>query len=210
MCYKPGHRTMSVMKGSERNMIARTRADRLTMLLLMLPVLIVVPTLSVAEDTPDAEVPAASTAPEAPAGPAVPPSTPLDQMSLRLSPLTEADLAAEADAWLALAKAETQKVVDARLRLGRASEAETAAAGEAVMAVRAERREIFERFSAVLSAWEGKGGDPAKIATYRQYMSAVAKRGSSRPRSRPSGPWPRGGSLPVTAASAGPSGSCSS
>jgi small conductance mechanosensitive channel len=136
---------------------------------------------AVAEDTPAAPGSSASesqaVAPDAGPAPVVDPATPVDQMALRLTPLTQEDLAAEAKAWLAIAKAATQALVEAKLRLQEASAAEAKAADERVAQAIAGRLAAFERFAIVLAAWEDKGGDPKIVAQYRQYMTSVVRQG---------------------------------
>lgn len=124
--------------------------------------------------------PMANTAAEPPGQAAVPivdPGTPVDQMALLLTPLTQEDLAAEAKAWLAIAKEKAQAVVDAKVAAKGAGPAEAKAADERVLQAAAERTAAFERFAIVLAAWESKGGDPKVVAEYRQYMTSIVRYG---------------------------------
>jgi small conductance mechanosensitive channel len=110
---------------------------------------------------------------KAPSVPVVAPDTPDEELALRLSPLTAADLAQEAKAWLGVLKEKTQEVVDERLALQRASGAEADRLAEALAPLTAQRRDISGKLSTLLDAWEAKGGDPKEIAPYRQYVQAV-------------------------------------
>ena len=112
-------------------------------------------------------------APKAPLVPVVAPDTPDAEIALRLSPLTRDDLAQEAQAWLSVLKARTQEVVDMRLALQNATGAEADRLQEALAPLAEQRREISGKLSAVLDAWEAKGGDPKEIAPYRRYVQAV-------------------------------------
>jgi small conductance mechanosensitive channel len=112
-----------------------------------------------------------------PPAPIVDPATPVDQLALRLTPLTQEDLAAEAKAWLAIAKARTQDAVDAKLQLQAAGAAGAKAAEQKSTEAVSARFAAFERFAAVLAAWEAKGGDPKVIAEYRQYIASVRGQG---------------------------------
>jgi len=114
-----------------------------------------------------------ASAPKAPPAPAVSPDTAEEQVALRLSPLTREDLAVEAKAWLALLKAKTQEVVDARLALQKASGSEAERLAKELLPLAAQRRAWSARLSEILDEWEIKGGDPKEIAPYRQYIKAV-------------------------------------
>lgn len=95
------------------------------------------------------------------------PGIPTDELALRLVPLTKDELAALAERWLAIVKAKTGEVVETQLTIASA-EGDAAAAARARLAdLTAERKSLFDKYSAVVSNWEAKGGDEALIADYR-------------------------------------------
>jgi len=136
--------------------------------------------IAVAQENPASTAPPAATA-EVPAekAPPVPVSmtVPLAQLQLKLIPLTRAELAAEAASVRDLARASLEKLATAKIELQAASGEQVTAAKQRVDRLSGERRELFERLDAVLAAWTAKGGDPAAIAEYRQYMEAVTVEG---------------------------------
>lgn len=112
----------------------------------------------------------AAPAPEVPAAVLVP-DIEIETLVLRLLPLTEPELAAAADAWQALVKAKTEQVSEAQI----AASAETAteATHRRMTDLLGERKALFDRYAAVIDAWEKKGADPAAVEKYRAYRSAI-------------------------------------
>ncbi|TVQ53696.1 MAG: mechanosensitive ion channel family protein [Rhodobacteraceae bacterium] len=117
----------------------------------------------------------AARAEDAPTPPAavLNPDISVEELTLRLVPLTRDELAATADAWLDIMRERTQAVVDAEL-------AARGAAGETAAALRAqadglvaERDRLFRNFVAVVNGWEQKGGDADAIAALRAYRTAI-------------------------------------
>lgn len=96
-----------------------------------------------------------------------------DDLELRLIPLTRDDLASLAATWLDIARSKTQEVVEAQLALRRAEGAAADEERTRLDALSRERRDLFDKYATVVTAWERKGGDAAEIATYRAYQSAV-------------------------------------
>jgi small conductance mechanosensitive channel len=130
----------------------------------------------------DAADQAQAAEPEAGAYPSVldDPSIALTDLQLRLLPLTVGELSALAAAWQEHARSATQAVVDKSIEI-RATD------GAAAEPLRAERialldarEESFAKLAAVVSSLEGKGGDPAEVARYRTYISAVTDEEASR------------------------------
>ncbi len=117
--------------------------------------------------------PPADEGPGFPAGLADP-AIPLDELRLRLVPLTVEELTALADAWRANARDATLAVVERSLELReagtRATEADRAAHADLLEA----RSLIFEKYGAVVASLEGKGGDPALIDSLRTYRTAIS------------------------------------
>jgi small conductance mechanosensitive channel len=132
------------------------------------------------EPEPAPEAPAADAA-EAPAEATPPlaaaltdPAISADELNLLLIPLTVDQLAALAGEWLTIVQAKTQEVVEQQIRINRtAAESVEQAARDQLTALTEERRALFDRYSRVVDAWELKGGDPAAIATFRSYRSAI-------------------------------------
>lgn len=101
------------------------------------------------------------------------PGIDIAELDLLLIPLTKDDLAALAEAWLGIVKAETSEVVAQQIVVNRSEGEEQQAATERLTELAAERRELFGKYAAVIDAWEKKGGDPDAIAGYRAYRNAV-------------------------------------
>ena len=100
---------------------------------------------------------------------------PVDELTLRLTPLTADELAAAAEAWREIVKAKTEELVEVQIAAeSEASEAAVADAARERLGVLAEqRRALFTRYSTVVDSWEKKGGDEAAIAEYRAYRNSI-------------------------------------
>lgn len=102
------------------------------------------------------------------------PAIALDELRLRLVPLTVEELTALAEAWRANARDATLAVVERSLELReagtRATEADRAAQADLLEA----RSRIFDKYNAVVASLEGKGGDPALIDSLRTYRAAIS------------------------------------
>ncbi|WP_068115513.1 mechanosensitive ion channel family protein [Tropicimonas marinistellae] len=143
-----------------------------------------------ASDSPQAETtePAQAEAPADDAGaasgdaaeePAYPaglddPGIDLDELELRLLPLTADQLSALAAAWQANVQQQSQAVVDATID-SQSGGGETSADDlENIVRLSEERGLGFARFGAVVDSLAKKGGDEAEVAKYRAYRSAIA------------------------------------
>ena len=166
-------------------------AARLLLALLAVAWLGLAPTVSLAQDAAPAEAPAAEAAagdaegeaaPEAPPYPAGldDPAIALEELQLRLVPLTAEELAALAAAWQTHARAATEAAIEAQLAIRAAGDAATDAQREARAALLEERAAIFERFGATVASLEVKGGDPAVVQGFRTYRAAIAVEEASR------------------------------
>ncbi|MEE4120759.1 MAG: mechanosensitive ion channel domain-containing protein [Paracoccaceae bacterium] len=163
---------------------------RLALILaLFVPLLLAPGPPAVAQDFAPAEAPAdvpapAEAAPDESSGataeaPAYPeglgdPAIPLDELRLRLVPLTVEELTALAEAWRANARDATLAVVEQSLAVRAADGAASEADVERRAALMEARGAIFERYAAVVSSLEAKGGDPALIDSLRTYRAAIA------------------------------------
>jgi len=101
------------------------------------------------------------------------PSIELDELRLRLVPLSRDELGAAAAGWFEILKSKTQELIDAQLALAGIDDAGAAAARDRVVGLSAERQSIADRLDAVLSGWELKGGDAEQVKVYRDYRRAV-------------------------------------
>jgi small conductance mechanosensitive channel len=116
--------------------------------------------------------------PPADAGPAVPaeilnPGIGVQELTLRLVPLTAEELAAAAAEWRALVKDATQQVVEAQIVALQAEGEAAQVARQRAADLSAERDRLFQAYGTVVDSWEKKGGDAAAIAEYRTYRSSI-------------------------------------
>lgn len=114
----------------------------------------------------------------APGPSAVTTSTPyssVDELELRLAPLTLAELEAEAVAWREIVKAKASEEAEAAIAVKKAEAGspEKASAEERFESAGGSRRELMERFGAVLTEWEAKGGDATEFRNYAKALSGV-------------------------------------
>ncbi|MEA3643166.1 MAG: hypothetical protein VBE63_24975 [Lamprobacter sp.] len=108
------------------------------------------------------------------------PSIALDELQLRLVPLTAEQIAPLAAAWQDQARTATQAVVDKSLEIRAADEPETEALRQERLELVEERERVFDKFAAVISSLEAKGGDPADVEAMRGYVSAVTSAARSQ------------------------------
>jgi small conductance mechanosensitive channel len=101
------------------------------------------------------------------------PEIDLTELQHRLVPLTRAELNELASAWLGIVRDKTEEVMAAQIAIDRTE-------GEIEEQVRTEladqvfqRNLYFRKFTAILDAWEKKGGDAELIAEYRAYQQTV-------------------------------------
>lgn len=131
---------------------------------------LVAPAQEAAQDAPAAAEAPASTLPSEVTDPAIPP----EELTFRLVPLTEPELAEAAAAWLDIVKGATQRVADAQVALLRTEEAEAAdRIRERLIDRTQERDHLFRLYGTVVDSWEKKGGDAAAIAQFRAYRNSI-------------------------------------
>jgi small conductance mechanosensitive channel len=104
----------------------------------------------------------------------------LEELRLRLIPLTAEQLGPLAAAWQEHARAATQAVIDKSLETRASENAGAEALRKERLALLDERRSIFDKFSAVVSSFEAKGGDPAEVEALRAYLSGITIEERSR------------------------------
>jgi small conductance mechanosensitive channel len=100
---------------------------------------------------------------------------PIEELTIRLTPLTAGELAAAAEAWRGIVKTKTEELVEAQI-LAQSETADSTIADEArerLATLGEERRALFDRYSTVVDSWEKKGGDEAAIAEYRAYRNSI-------------------------------------
>ena len=95
------------------------------------------------------------------------------ELDVRLVPLTKAELEQLAEEWAKIVKSKTEEVMEAQVAIAhRGSEVEDAARERLTQLV-GQRKQLFDKFSAVLNSWEKKAGDEKAIADYRAYRNSI-------------------------------------
>ena len=141
---------------------------------LILSLLVVLTPLTGQAQTPAPD----GAAPDAEEAPAYPsrlddPGIALAEFRLRLLPLTVDELIPLAEAWRDQAKDATQAVVEQLVQIRDEGAEATEEQKQARSALVDQRKDIFDRYSAVVSSLEAKGGDPALVEQLRTYQSAI-------------------------------------
>jgi small conductance mechanosensitive channel len=143
----------------------------LRLLMLMVALACVIPTeFSRAQEATggSADAPAISLSPEL-----TKPGISAAELDVRLVPLTKAELKQLAEEWAKIVKSKTEEVMEAQVAIAhRGSEVEDAARERLTQLV-GERKQLFDKFSAVLNSWEKKAGDEKAIADYRAYRNSI-------------------------------------
>jgi small conductance mechanosensitive channel len=103
------------------------------------------------------------------------PTIDLDELELRLIPLTLDQLSALAAAWQDQSRSAMQAIVDKVLEIRAADEAEAEALRKERLALLEERNSVFDKFSAVISSLEAKGADPSDVTALRDYIAAITR-----------------------------------
>ena len=143
----------------------------LRLLMLMAALACVIPTeFSRAQEATggSADAPAISLAPEL-----TKPGISSAELDVRLVPLTKVELKQLAEDWAIIVKSKTEEVMEGQVAIAhRGSDVEDAARERLTQLV-GERKQLFDKFSAVLNSWEKKAGDEKAIADYRAYRNAI-------------------------------------
>jgi small conductance mechanosensitive channel len=135
-----------------------------------------------AQDTPEAAAeqaeaatPDASTQEEPPAFPVElsDPDISMEILQLSLIPLTADELGALAATWQDHARAATQAVIDKSIEIRSADPAASEPLRLERLALLEDRGVVFEKFSAVVTGFEAKGGNPEMVAAFRNYINAI-------------------------------------
>ena len=101
------------------------------------------------------------------------PTLTIDDLALRLAPLTRDEIGEVAETWRKLVQLKTAETVEAQIVVNSANEAGSDAAREALFKLTEERNDLLERFGTVIDAWEQKGGDEDAIKEFRTYGTAL-------------------------------------
>lgn len=101
------------------------------------------------------------------------PQVKLEDIELRMVPLTMDQLKALAAKWLEIVKSKTEQVVDTQIAVSKSNGTVEDAQREKLTKLYSERKQLFDRYGAVLNSWEKKGGDAAEIKIYRDYQNAI-------------------------------------
>lgn len=94
-------------------------------------------------------------------------------LAYRLVPLTEDELEPLAKAWLRIVRMKTEEIAERQVELLHDPSAATDDAYQAIAKMVEERASLFERFSMVVNALQGKGGDEALVQELRAYRESV-------------------------------------
>ena len=97
------------------------------------------------------------------------PAVPVDQLEWQLKPLTQDELAVEAEQWLLLLKAKAREISQGEI--AQLQEAEGAPDAAALAQLGSEQSALADRLGAVLDQLEKKGGD---VSVYQTYVDVVA------------------------------------
>lgn len=100
-------------------------------------------------------------------------SLPLDQLRLRLIPLTGEELGKVTEVWRRHVQSMTAETIEAQITVNSADDSASDAARETLLKTTEERNSLLERYSAVIDAWEQKGADAEAVAEYRTYVLAL-------------------------------------
>lgn len=95
------------------------------------------------------------------------------ELQYRLIPLTKDELAALAAEWLQIVKAKTQEVALTQVEISQTEGDVADEMRERLAELTTERKQLFDNYEEVVSAWEKKGGDEAAIAEYRAYQNSI-------------------------------------
>lgn len=102
----------------------------------------------------------------------------IDELELRLLPLTKDDLSAELDAWIAALKAQASEISELQIQ-GLAAQAPAKDQIQLDLVIAKEKRaRLIDRVRAVIAAFTAKGGDAAVQQKYVEAVSGIVARPS--------------------------------
>jgi small conductance mechanosensitive channel len=111
--------------------------------------------------------------PPAPPAELVNPEMSVEELTLRLVPLTREEIAPVADAWLGLVRDQTQEVIEAEIAALSAEGEGANVFSQRAAEIANARDQLFRKLVTVVDAWEKKGGDADAIAAIRAYRSSI-------------------------------------
>ncbi len=95
------------------------------------------------------------------------------ELELRLVPLTQTELGDLAAAWQEIVRAKTEDVMAAQLAIFRTEGTVADAARTHLTELVTLRKDLFDKYSKILDAWELKGGNAETIQELRLYRAAI-------------------------------------
>lgn len=101
------------------------------------------------------------------------PTIGIEELQIRLVPMTKDELAEVAATWLVLVKNKTSEVLDAQLTILSSDGDEREAARERLQELVDERHQLFDKSGIVIDARERKGAAEEAIGEYRAYRGAI-------------------------------------
>jgi len=101
------------------------------------------------------------------------PEISLEELEMRLVPLTRTELAALAREWLLIVKANVEEAMNVQIALAQSDGAAAERLGERLSRLMDERRILIDKFNVVLNGWEKKGAREDAIGEFRTYRDAV-------------------------------------
>ena len=108
-----------------------------------------------------------------PAAALIDPAISSDVLAHLLVPLTKDELEPLAKAWLGIVRTRTEEIAERQVELLHDPSAATDDAYQAIAKMVEERAGLFEHFSMVVNALQGKGGDEALVKELRAYRESV-------------------------------------
>ncbi|MEV8466168.1 mechanosensitive ion channel family protein [Fluviibacterium sp. DFM31] len=97
----------------------------------------------------------------------------LEELKLRVIPLTADQLQVLADAWLEIVQRQTSAVIDQQVAILQADGDASDEMRDRLAKLNTERGHAFTRYITVVDGFEKKGGDEAAVASYRAYRNAI-------------------------------------
>ena len=101
------------------------------------------------------------------------PAIPLPELAHRLIPLTKGELEPVALAWLEIVRAKTEEIAERQVDLLQDPASATDEAYQGLAKLVEERAALLQRFTAVVDAFQSKGGDEALVGELRAYRASV-------------------------------------
>jgi small conductance mechanosensitive channel len=101
------------------------------------------------------------------------PEIDLNELEIRLVPMTRSELAALAARWQSIVKRKSEEIVAAQITVARSNGVGVEQERDRLARLADERRVLVDRFLLVLNGLEAKGATPEVISEYRAYVDAL-------------------------------------